>query len=117
MAGTATVVNHPCYAYYTFTSASSPADEVITVGFTPTLVLAMIDVDATTGPEMAVGYNASTLAKGIHFKETANTSGVLTSSMASVALASGVSFSGATCTIESAIQNASGENVVLIWGS
>jgi len=116
MAGTATTVNHPAMAFYTFTSATSTADEVITVGFDPMVVIAGIDVDATTGPELYFAANIGSFAKGVHLKETANTSSVLTSSMASVAVASGISFSGRTCTVESALQNVSGENWVLIFG-
>ena len=58
MASTATVSSAPSMAYGLFSSASTAADEVVTVGFTPKFVMVVIDVNAAVAdPEITVGYN------------------------------------------------------------
>lgn len=111
MAGTATYVMHPSMAYYSFTSGTSPADEVVTVGFDPILVIGVIDADSTA-PELVMSYNVSTFGDSFHLVN--NTSAVVTA--ASPAKSSGISFSGRTFTVESAIQDASGENYFIVFG-
>lgn len=109
MAGTATVVNHPNVAYYSFTSATSAADEVVTVGFDPIMVIGVIDADATA-PEIVISYNVSTFADSLQAANHA------TAQLTSPAKSSGISFSGRTFTVESALQNNSGENYFICFG-
>lgn len=109
MAGTATVVSHPSVAYYSFTSTTGPADEVVTVGFNPIMAIAVIDGESAA-PELAVSYNVAAVTQS--FQAANHASAQFTSPV----VASGISFSGRTLTVESALQNASGVNYLIIFG-
>jgi hypothetical protein len=109
MASTATALGRPAIAHGTFTSAGTPVDEVVTVGFDPRFVIVVVDSTATA-PEIYMGYNvaAATDSLALVNHDTAQ--------LTSPAIAAGIHFSGRTFTVESGIQNASGVNYYFVIG-